>query len=299
MVPPYPQFTPSTCLLTSSSHSNNCLPTYLLNTGNLFHLLTLRTHTPKPPSHPQLILEVTDSTAASSWQPPNLTSYVKRIRSLTVNNHGNRLLLLPKRFFKRRSDLPAKKPLKTPLATVYDTIDPPDDQQQQISFKLFRKRKLADKMYQFSDDEENDEPVVLTPRVTSTPTSTLLFQPLPKSVHFINRTYLPNADETVSTTTEIDDESADLFPVALPVDIFDPATGQLSMIRNNKRLPNTFKLSQITLDIEILSNEVAAIACKQQNLNFKFIVDFDTTVLHVNHTDNSIIAYTNVLVQAR
>lgn len=213
-------------------------------------------------------------------------------KSLVPNSDSSQ-----RRFFKRSKQTATTPPSSLPKNhqqchtmkgspdDVYETFTEEEDLKVK-NYRLFRTRLLADKKYEFVDD------YVLRPLNNSNKRShsrrLLKKQPSSKTVYVnkctakVTRSYVLMNEESVSTTTEIEDNESNFmdYPVALPTYVYTDQA-QLSMIPNYKAVDKKVAVVQTSIDIEVLSNEIANLICNKEGLRMTFLIDFDAVILQV------------------
>lgn len=278
LVSPYPKFDPSTSLYLSEEQ----IPTVLLNTGNLFHQIQFNpTHLKQKPNKSNILK--TDVNQPN----PDLQYHYK---SLIPNDNDD---IKERRFFKRTKQTPSNHVVvdrKKQKPDIYDIFNE-EDCKIDKNYRIFRNKMLADKKYEFVDEYVR-KPLHSSNKKMANNNSKKLNQSGTKTVYLkkctalVLRSYVLLNEESVSTCTSIEDLDSNFqeYPVALPINVYTDQT-QLSMIPNYKalELSNSKKvvITQTSLDIEILSNEIANIICNKEGFRFAFLIDFDAVVLQV------------------
>lgn len=277
LVSPYPKFDPEVSLYLTEGNT----PTILINTGNLLHQIQFN------PSQGQIKQNKSNVLKTDLNQNhPDLNFYYKNLLPTCD--------IKEKRFFKRTKPPNPTLPKKE-KPDIYDLLLNEDDGKVDKNYRLFRTRQLADKKYDAAFKEEicKYDDYVLRPlhnsnkrpqhrSTTSKPGSSSKTIFIKRCTARVTRSYVLLNEESVSTTTEIEDNEYNFneFPVALPTNVYTDQT-QLSMIPNYKAVDKKVLITQTSLDFEILSNEIANIICNKEGAQFAFLIDFDAIIVQV------------------
>ncbi|XP_037092615.1 DDB1- and CUL4-associated factor 15-like [Pollicipes pollicipes] len=173
------------------------------------------------------------------------------------------------------------------------------------NFTVFRKKRLADKKYEFSDENSENVPRFFAARPSRVRPAVVPPPPAPGAccVH-LRRRYVEVDDELVSVITDVEEDDLSRstgYHYALPLEVHGSGYSQMHMVTHSKAeklvLPCVL-VSQLSLDVEQFCHEISQRLCAEAGKKYWFCNDYDVEVVEVNPDSGDVVAVAVVLVQA-